>query len=201
VIRSVIFDLGQVIVPFDFERGFRALGELCSLPAAEVRARVAATDLVELFERGAVAPADFVRSFSGLLGLETGYERFCEVWSSIFLPQTLIPEEFVAGLCERYRTLLLSNTNAIHYDMIRENYPVVRLFHGSILSYEVGATKPSPEIYQEAILQARCRPEEIFYTDDIPAFVEAARREGMDAVRFESLPQLQSEMRARGIEW
>ncbi len=140
MIRTVIFDLGQVIVPFDFERGFRALGELCSLPPAEVRARVAATDLVERFEKGAVAPDDFVRRFSGLLGLETSYERFCEVWSSIFLPETLIPEELVAGLRDRYRTLLLSNTNAIHFDMIRESYPLVRLFHGSVLSYEVGAT-------------------------------------------------------------
>jgi len=201
VIKTVIFDLGKVIVPFDFSRGYAAMAPLCSCPAEEIPRRIGTTDLVQRFETGQVAPEDFVRQLSGLLGFQVTYAEFCEAWSSIFLPETLVPESMVAGLRGRYRVLLLSNTNAIHFAMIRDNYPIIRHFDGCILSYEVGAMKPSPKIYHEAIARARCRPEEIFFTDDIPVYVEAARREGIDAVPFESLGQLERELRARGIEW
>jgi putative hydrolase of the HAD superfamily len=112
-----------------------------------------------------------------------------------------VPESLLAGIRERYRMLVLSNTNAIHFDMVRQNYPLLRHFHDLVLSYEVKAMKPSPAIYREAIARAGCRPEECFFTDDIPAYVEGARREGIDAVRFESCAQLERELAARGVRW
>ena len=146
-------------------------------------------------------PDDFVSELSRILELRVNYKEFCDIWSSIFLPETLIPESLVEALRRRYRVLLLSNTNALHFEMIRETYPIMRHFDGYVLSFEVGAMKPAPKIYAEAIARAGCRPAEIFYADDIPAFVEAARLAGIDAVAFESLPQIEKEMRARGIEW
>jgi FMN phosphatase YigB (HAD superfamily) len=47
--------------------------------------------------------------------------------------------------------------------------------------------------------RAGCRPEECFYTDDIAAYVEGARKMGIDGVVFQSLTQLEGELRARGI--
>src|SRR6185437_8830122 len=98
---------------------------------------------------------------------------------SIFLPHTLIPEAMLEGLARNRRLVLLSNTNAIHFEMIRENYPLLRHFHAYVLSYEVGAMKPLPLIYQRAIAAAGCLPEECFFTDDIPDYVEAARAQGI----------------------
>ena len=54
-----------------------------------------------------------------MLDLRITYEQFCEIWSSIFLPEILVPESLLAGIAERYRLLVLSNTNAIHFDMVR----------------------------------------------------------------------------------
>jgi len=201
LIKSVIFDLGKVIVPFDLRRGYAALAPHCSCPLDEIPRRIASSDLVYRFEGGQVPAEEFVKELCGLLGLEVSYGQFREIWSSIFLPETLIPEGLLEGLRRRYRLLLLSNTNAIHFEMIREKYPLLRHFDDYVLSYRVGALKPAPEIYQEAIRRALCRPEECFYTDDIPLYVEAARQQGMDAVLFESLRQLESELRVRGIEW
>jgi glucose-1-phosphatase len=201
VIKTVIFDLGKVLIPFDFSRGYRAMEQHCGYPAAEIPKRIAATDLVHRFETGLVEPRDFVEQLSRMLDLRVTYEQFCEIWSSIFLPDTLVPESLLAGIRERYRMLVLSNTNAIHVDMVRQNYPLLRHFHDLVLSYEVKAMKPSPAIYREAIARAGCRPEECFFTDDIPAYVEGARREGIDAVRFESCAQLERELAARGVRW
>jgi putative hydrolase of the HAD superfamily len=83
--------------------------------------------------------------------------------------------------------------------MLREAYPMLGRFDDYILSYQVGALKPSAEIYREAIARAQCRPEECFFTDDILAYVEAAREQGIDAVQFLSLAQLESDLRTRGV--
>jgi putative hydrolase of the HAD superfamily len=201
LIKAVIFDLGKVIVPFDIQRGYAALQPHCRYPLEELPRRIAATDIVRRFESGQVSPEDFVRRFSQTLGIDLDYDRFCELWSSIFLPDPLVPEELLEGLRRRGRLLLLSNTNAIHFQMIRENYPILRQFDDFILSYEVGAMKPDPRIYQVAIEHAGCLPEECFFTDDVQSYVEGARRAGMDAVQFRSAEQIQGELDARGIDW
>jgi putative hydrolase of the HAD superfamily len=187
-------------VDFDFERGYRALEGLCPYAAAEMPRRLAATGLVERFETGLIEPRDFVAQMSSALDLDIEYGHFCRIWSSIFT-DTLIPESMLASLAARYRLLLLSNTNAIHFEGLRASHPLLRHFHKLILSYEVKAMKPRPEIYQAALACAGCRPEDCFYTDDIAAYVTAARSLGIDAVQFRSLEQLQGEMQARGIRW
>jgi len=79
--------------------------------------------------------------------------------------------------------------------------PLLRHFHAYVLSHEVRAMKPAPLIYQRAIEEAGCLPEECFFTDDIPAYVEGARAQGIDAVKFESAAQIEAELRKRGVEW
>ena len=201
MIKTVIFDLGKVLIPFDFSRGYRAMEKLCNYPAADIPRRIGSTDLVHRFETGLVEPRDFVEQLSRLLDLRVTYEQFCDIWSSIFLPDELVPESLLAGIGERYRLLVLSNTNAIHFAMVRQSYPMLRHFDDFVLSYEVKAMKPAPAIYQEAIARAQCRPDECFYTDDIPAYVEGARREGIDAVQFQSREQLERDLVARDIRW
>jgi glucose-1-phosphatase len=200
-IKAVIFDLGRVIVPFDFERGYTKLAPLCGIPAADIPGRIAPTGLVQLFESGGIEPRDFVRELSKHLNLDISYELFCEIWSSIFLPETLIPESMLIGIARRHRLVLLSNTNAIHFEMVRENYPLMRHFHAYVLSHEVRAMKPHPLIYRRAIEAAGCFPEECFFTDDIADYVEGARGQGIDAVKFESAEQIEAELRNRGVEW
>jgi FMN phosphatase YigB (HAD superfamily) len=201
VIKTVIFDLGKVIISFDFKRGYQRLEKICKYSAAEIPQRIGSTDLVKRFETGLVEPEDFVRQISAILDLHISYEQFCEIWSSIFLPDPLIPESMLAGISQRYRLLLLSNTNAIHFQMVEQTYPLMRHFHERILSYRVRAMKPSPVIYREALAHAACRPEECFYTDDIMDYVDGAKREGIDAVQFESCAQIQRELATRGVRF
>jgi glucose-1-phosphatase len=197
--QSIIFDLGRVLVNFDFQRGYRALEGLCPHPAAEIPTRIFPTGLVRRFETGMIEPRDFYLEFSRLLDLTIDYSRFCEIWCSIFT-ELLLPESLLESLAARYRLVLLSNTNPIHFEQIRASFPqMLRHFHHLVLSYEVKALKPQPEIYRAAIAAAQCRPEECFFTDDILEYVDAAKALGIDAVQFESREQIERELQARGI--
>ena len=197
--KALIFDVGKVLIPFDFKRGYQALENLCGLTVPEIRQRIAASGLVMPFEKGLIETAEFVEQLSATLGLNSDHDGFCHAWSCIFHDQ-LIPDATFAALAQRYRLLLLSNTNSLHFEMIRKNYSsLLEHFHDRILSFEVHAAKPEPEIFRATIQRAGCRAEECFFTDDLVENVEAARREGMDAVQFESAEQLERAMRARGI--
>jgi len=198
--RAILMDLGRVLIHFDFCRGYDAMEKLCPFPAAEIRRRIAATDLAVGFETGLLDARDFYAQLCELLDLNVDYERFCEIWNSIFT-HPLVPERMVEGLAERYQLVLVSNTNQIHFEGVRDKYPVLRHFHELALSYQVKAMKPRVEIFREAVRLAGCRADECFYTDDIPAFTAAARELGIDAVTFETASQLAEEMRRRGIAW
>lgn len=196
--RAILFDLGRVLVHFDFHRVYRELESLCPHAATEIPKQLARSGLAEQFETGLIEPREFHAKITQILGLNVEFERFCDLFCRIFT-DTLIPDSLVEQLASRYRLVLLSNTNAIHFDMIRRSYPILRHFDELVLSYEVKAMKPHPDIYRAAIERAGCRPEECFYTDDIAAYVDGAKRMGIDAVQFENAEQLQAEMRTRGI--
>jgi FMN phosphatase YigB (HAD superfamily) len=201
MIKTVIFDLGRVIVPFDFNRGYERMSRLCGYPAAEIPERLRQTDLVNRFESGLVEPEAFVRELSSTLKMTVEYDDFCDIWSSIFSPETLIPESLIEAIHKRYRLLLLSNTNAIHFEMIRRSYPLLKHFDHFVLSYQVGAMKPSARIFEEAIRHAQCNADECFFTDDIPAYVEAAREQGLHAVVFQNREQLEQDLQQAGVKW
>jgi putative hydrolase of the HAD superfamily len=200
-IRTLIFDLGQVIIPFDWKRGYAALAGFSPYPPEEIRSRIKETGLFGIFERGQVEPGDLAQRLSAVLELNVPFEKFRQLWSSIFLPETILPDEMLARLHAHYRLLLLSNTDAIHYSWVAEKYPIMRHFDHCVLSFEIGLRKPEPGIYQEAIRQARCAASEIFFTDDIAENVEGARLAGVDAVQFQSLAQLHGDLNSRGIRW
>jgi putative hydrolase of the HAD superfamily len=199
--EAVIFDLGKVLVPFDFQRGYERLQAVCGHPVGEVRQRILDSGLVPRLESGLVGSREFVTRLGEALGVTFEYAEFCEIWSSIFLPGTLVPESLVIGLKKRYPLVLLSNTNAIHFEMLERTYPILGHFENRVLSHEVGAMKPAPAIYLKAIELAGCRPDQCFFTDDVAEYVVGARAVGIDAVQFHSAAQLQEELARRNIKW
>ncbi len=198
-LKTIIFDMGNVIIPFDFQLGYAALAAAAGIPRAEVSARIRATGLVPRLECGQIEARDFVEQLTAALGASIPYERFREMWSEIFLPHTLIPETLVTALKEKYRMLVLSNTNSIHFEMVWEAYPILRHFDHLVLSHEVKAMKPEPAIYAAALARAEAEPGECFFTDDIADYVAGARRAGIPAEQFLGYDKLLVDLRARGV--
>lgn len=201
MIKTVIFDLGRVLVPFNFHHAYQTISERSGLDVAEIPRRFAETDLFVQYESGKIETPEFVEQVTGLLGFEASIDEFGEIWSSIFERRTLIPESVPETLrTNGYKVLLLSNTNDLHFRFLRKNYPILDHFDHHVLSYQVGAMKPSRQIYEEVIRLADCAPEECFFTDDIEQYVEGAKEAGMDAVQFKRYEQLREELQTRGVQ-
>jgi putative hydrolase of the HAD superfamily len=190
MIRAILFDLGNVIIPFDFKRGYAALATLCAYDPAEIPKRIRSTGLVPLFETGKIGVEEFVDRLTRALGI-TPYQ-FRQCWSAIFLPGTLVPESAIEALRERHKIIAVSNTNELHFEEVRANYPILEKFDDFVLSYRAGFAKPDPRIYTEAVEKAGCAPDECLFIDDVEAYVEAARQCGIQAIHFHNYAQLES---------
>ncbi|MGO9241890.1 MAG: HAD family hydrolase [Bryobacteraceae bacterium] len=200
MIKALIFDLGRVLQNVNFEIGYARMSAVCGLSKDEIERRLRASGLTIAFESGQIAAPDFARQVCQLLGADISYAGFCEIWYSIADQGAIVPEPFIASLHQRYRMLLLSNTNEIHFETLLPRCPILRHFDGFTLSYKVGVLKPGEAIYRHALAQAGCEPGECFYTDDIQAYVDAARHIGIHAALFRGLEQLQQDLLAAGVQ-
>ena len=197
--KAILLDLGNVIVPFEIERGYSALSLASGLAPEEVAQRIRDSGLYAAYESGQLPTAEFHRRFSALLGISPTIEELRELWNRIFLPQTAVSDELIAELGERYRLVLLSNTNELHFGWIRERYEILRHLDAFCLSYEVGAMKPEEKIYARAVELAGCDPEECFFTDDVERYVAGARLFGIDAEQFTGEAELRKQLHSRGL--
>ncbi len=183
--RTLIFDLGQTLIPFSLGP-LQARLDGCREPALAMFRR---------FEAGALTSETFQSGLCRLTGLTAA--EFAPWWNSIFEPRWLIEPGRLRGLMRRYRTGLLSNTNPLHYAFLVEQQPLLTEFAFHVLSHEVGASKPDARIYQAAETAAGCAPGEILYFDDIPEFVATARRRGWQAEVFTGAESVEQALAAR----
>jgi len=199
MIKALLFDLGDVIVGLDFERSYRKLEALSRYKRDEIPGIIQRSRLADPYERGELSNREFHTEFCRALDFEIGYSEFKDLWADVFEPEPLLPDALFETLRQNRRLVLLSNTNEIHFNFIQRQYPVLRHFDDFVLSYRIGFMKPSPEIYQKAVRSAGCSPAECFFTDDKQENVDAARRAGIDAIRFQGRPDLERQLRERGI--
>lgn len=197
--RAVILDLGNVIVGLDFPRAYRAAARLTGHSAEEIPEIIRAANLARPYERGELASEEFYRRFCRALDLKISYSGFVDLWSGMFQPEPILTDALLAELAAATKLIMLSNTNEIHFEFIRAQYPLVRHFHDFVLSYRVGAMKPDAAIYLDAVRRAACEPGECFFVDDIEENVAAARRLGIDAEVFRSAHNLEAALLKRGV--
>ncbi len=199
MIRTVLFDLGNVLTPVDFDRAYRKASRLTGLSEREVARLLEECGLLVPYESGRISSAEFHRGVDDLLGVGMDFDDFGSLWCDIFGDEELVGEELLDELESSVRVAMLSNTNELHFHWLREKYPVVRRFDTTVLSYEVGAMKPAREIYEAALEATGSKPEECFFTDDRPENIEGARALGIHAEVFEGEAKLREQLAALGL--
>ena len=197
--RAIIFDIGRVLIRVDISRAMEGLASGLSLTPPEVWTAIQKDPHWLDWQEGRISPRDWHLHLTKRLGISLTFEQFSEVWNRALDPIPIHPESFLEKLSKNYRLALLSNTDPIHMSNEEARFPFFRLFPIRIYSYRVGASKPDPLIYREALKACKVRAENAVYIDDVPAYAEAAQRLGMTGIVFHSSEQLQSDLRELGI--
>jgi len=200
-IKFIYFDLGNVILNFDREIGFRALAELTGCSIDQARSFTLDGGLLWEYEAGQVTSREFYDRFCRETDTQPDCDAFHKQASDIFHLNPTIPP-VLAGLQDAGWPLgLLSNIAQNHWEFVsRGRYALVPdPFDVVILSYEIGVIKHDKKIFQVAIERAGFKPEEIFYIDDVIGHVESAREVGIDAVQYTNSVELVNQLRMREI--
>jgi putative hydrolase of the HAD superfamily len=198
-IRTFLFDLGNVLVRFSHEKMYRQLGELCGRDPAEVLTFAQSGGLLHGYETGTVDNPTFHQAFEAWLGRPIDLGDLLHASSDIFELNEPMDEVLEAAERQGYRLVLLSNTCPSHYERVTNQWGFLDRFHHQVLSYQVGALKPSPTIYQAALSAIECDPSECLYTDDIPEYVDAGRSHGLRGVVFRDPDQFKQALAEHGV--
>ncbi len=199
MIRSVISDLGKVILFFDNHIFFRKIAEFCPVTASEIAERVhEQRDLIRSFDTGKISPEDFYREVIQRLDAKVDQKTFFMIYCDIFSLNVPVLD-ILAGLKNRYKLILLSNTDKKRFTFIKKAFPEILIFDEYVLSFEVGYLKPHPQIYREAIKKAEARAEECVFIDDIEENIEGAKKVGIDTILYGPQTDLGDVLRSRGL--
>ena len=148
--RALLVDLGKVLVGFDHQVTCEKMSEATGVPAGRLRG-VLFGELEGDFDRGRLAPGEFFRACEARLGLAAvPDETWIGAWRDIFTP---LPEAIAALQRVRpgIRRVLVSNTNALHWEGVLSVFRPDGLLDDVVLSFRVGAAKPDPAFWDAAL--------------------------------------------------
>ena len=198
-IKCVIFDLGDVLVHNNPARACRKLSHNCALSHDEV-AWFASKSVHQQLDTGHISNRSLYKIAVKNLKLKISQKKFEQVFTDIFTNN--VPVQTLARkLAKNYKLLLLSNTNSIHFNHIKKNFPVIKLFKSLILSYKVRSMKPSLPIYKIAIKKSGFDANNCVFVDDRKENIIAARKTGLKAVHYIGISKLRTDLRKLGVKF
>jgi FMN phosphatase YigB (HAD superfamily) len=177
-VKAVVFDLGKVLVDFDYAIAARKLAENSAKPASEILKMLDHSPLLYTFESAGMTSGEFYAEFCRSAGFRGEFELFAAAFGDIFseIPPMIAFQQQLR--LRRVPTFILSNTNDIAITHIRRNFPFFANFDGYILSYEQQALKPNSPIYEAAEKMIGHRGEDLVFIDDRADNCEGAAKRG-----------------------
>ena len=195
----LIFDLGNVIVPYDDNLLKRNMAARCRRPAEATR------DIGGYFNRdwnalqtGKMQDEELYKKIVDGLGFKGDFQDFQHVWCS-HIGRDRKMEALVTDLAQSHTVVVLSNSTRTHWDHYNNHYPVLGKLDGLYASHLLGVVKPEPEIFHEVLRAQERKPEEAIFIDDIPRMVAGAEATGMKGVVFTGYDDLVAELAALGV--
>ena len=199
-VRGIIFDIGRVLIRIDVARAMQGMASGLTLSPEELWSAIEKDPRWKDWQEGRISARDWHLRMKQRFGGSATFEEFTETWNLVLDPEPIHGNQLFEKLSKKYRLALLSNTDPIHVTHMEAHYDFLSYFPARIYSCSIGATKPSPIIFREALRACRLGAEEAVYVDDIKEYVDAAQRLGMAGVQFKSPEQLASAFRELGLE-
>lgn len=204
LITDIIFDLGKVIVGFDWNITLKKLSQIAPEEVAEFIRRdtpgfmALLADPADCLERGKLSFEEFHSLLSGKLGLDITVQEFRDMWCDIFWPNHDVIR-IGRTLAQRYNVHLMSNTSEAHYDWIIRRFPEVIFYRKAALSYQLRCMKPEPEYYSKALALFDSDPAGALFIDDLQENLDGAAFFGIRTIRFEGSENLINRLKEHGV--
>jgi FMN phosphatase YigB (HAD superfamily) len=195
----VVFDLGKVLVDFDYSIASRRILRRSRLTDPELQHLLCTSPLLRQYETGAITTAQFHAGVCAASGYDGGLEEFGAAFADIFTEIEPMTALHAALRSAGIPTWIFSNTNELAERHIRRRFPFFSNFDGYVLSYEHGAMKPALRLYEVVESKTGRRGADILYLDDRPENVAAALFRGWRALLHETPEKTRSHLATLGL--
>jgi HAD superfamily hydrolase (TIGR01509 family) len=182
----VVFDLGKVLVDFDYSIAAKKVAARSSKRIENLHDVLGGSPLLVQFETGLISKQQFFSEVKKLTGFGGSADEFAGYFADIFEPMDEMVELHAGLRKQKIPTYIFSNTNELAVGHIRSSFPFFNHFDGYILSYEIGAMKPHAKIYESLERMSGRTGADIFYIDDRRENVEAGAARGWQIVLHET---------------
>jgi FMN phosphatase YigB (HAD superfamily) len=196
---AIVFDLGNVLVDFDYSIAARRITARSTQPPENLDAFLSSSPALIQFETGLITRQAFfeqVRNVAGFLG---DIEEFGKMFADIFTEISPMIALHAKLRRRGFKTYIFSNTNDLAIEHIRRNFPFFQNFDGYILSYEVQAMKPDAPIYQALEQMVGKHGDEIIYIDDRAENIASGAAHGWRTILHESPEQTHAALKSFGF--
>jgi putative hydrolase of the HAD superfamily len=189
-----------VLIRLDIARAVNGLRANLALSPSEVWTALEKDPRWLDWQEGRISAHDWHLHVAKRLGSPLSFEEFTRAWNLAMHPEPLHDSALFAKLAKRYRLGLLSNTDPIHVAYMETRYDFFQFFPVRTYSCVMGASKPNPLIFREALRASGVKASEAVYIDDIAGYAEAAQRLGMAGIHFQGAEQFPAQLRELGID-
>ena len=187
--NTIVFDLGGVIIDLNVPRCVanfkRLMGEdnvrnilgIDDEGEGVVAVSAATRQLMHDYEYGNITTDEFLNTLQQYCYAGTTIKQIREAWMSMLadLPQTKLA--YIASLRQKgYKTILLSNSNELHWDPIFEQYHLERYFDAIFASHHLHMAKPNQEIFDYVVREVNIDCAHTIYVDDLDKNRAAGQR-------------------------
>lgn len=199
MIKTVVFDLGKVLLDFDYLIAARRIAARSKMGPEELMRFLARSPTLAEFERGRVTRQQFFEEIRAATGFAGGLDEFATAFGDIFVEIEPMVQLHSALRRRGLATYIFSNTNDLAVEYIRRAFPFFSHFDGYVFSYEHGVMKPDAGLYEVLERQSGTWGAEIVYLDDRPENVAAASARGWQAILHESPEQSRAAITEMGL--
>ena len=103
--------------------------------------------------------------------------------------------ELIARIPSNVTRALLSNSNALHWPRVEDEFGLGALFEHRFVSHLTGRIKPDRDAFEHVISSLGCDAASVFFLDDNLMNVEAARDAGMQGAVVRGVDEAEQALR------
>ncbi len=198
-IKSILFDLGKVLLDFDFDPFYKWIEKNSNKKKSEVIQYLLKNQLLSKFESGIITEEEFFSYLKNFLKVDVSLHFLQKLWNEIFNPI----QENLELLYHLYnnkdfyqlKIFLLSNTNVTHKEYIEKKYSFFNVFDECFFSYQIYLQKPDKRIYYYVLNKIGYKPEEVVFIDDKIENVVSAKKIGMHTIHYQPATKIEKELK------
>lgn len=197
--KAVVFDLGKVLVDFDYSIAANKIAPRGKWLPDQVRSFIDQSPLLYKFETGLLTLAEFFSEICKETGFSGTVDEFTTFFGDIFTPIPDMVNLHQAVRDAQLPSYIFSNTNEIAIGHIRRRFPFFSTFTGYVLSYQHQAMKPDAKLYEVVEAESGLRGDALLYIDDRPENIATGRLRGWQVILHETPAKTWAAVHSMGL--